>query len=93
MPSTSWRTPPSTARWRQAALNTDSVSRVGVYGGPGLERLWVQTHTERLYLWDWTAACDESAEGAARARPPLGAACLQKGVVPKSARRRTLAFQ
>lgn len=49
---------------RQAALSTDSVARLGAYGGPRLERLWVQTHTERLYFWDWAAACDEGAEGA-----------------------------
>ena len=24
----------------------------------------MQTHTERLYLWEWAAACDEGAEGA-----------------------------
>ncbi|KAK9846550.1 hypothetical protein WJX81_006399 [Elliptochloris bilobata] len=78
-----------------AALNTDSVARLGAYGGPDLERLWVQTHTERLFLWDWKAACDESAEGgagplaevedvreqltAAAAGSPLGAVSMQLG--------------
>ena len=49
----------------------DSVARLGAYGGPRLERLWVQTHSERLYLWDWAAACDEGAEGA----PAHGLGC------------------
>ena len=60
------------AHGRQAALNTDSVARLGAYGGPRLERLWVQTHTERLYLWDWEAACNEGAEGGPA--PGLGCA-------------------
>ena len=47
----------------QAALNIDnSVSRIGFYG-PAAEKLWVQTHTETLTLWEWAAACQEDASG------------------------------
>ena len=51
------------------------MARLGAYGGPRLERLWVQTNTERLYLWDWAAACNEGAEGATRSLACAAPAC------------------
>ncbi|KAK9819875.1 hypothetical protein WJX72_003515 [[Myrmecia] bisecta] len=47
----------------KAALNIDnSVSRIGFYGAAG-QKLWCQTHTETLTLWEWSAACQEDAAG------------------------------
>ena len=47
----------------QAALNIEtSVSRMGFYGQQA-EKLWCQSSTEGLHLWEWAAACDEEATG------------------------------
>ena len=48
----------------QAAVNfMDSVAKIGFYG-PRNERLWCQTYTEGLHVWEWAKACEEASEGA-----------------------------